>query len=61
LDGAVWATAASFALGAVASWALARGAVAMPIPWRDVGRCAAACAVMAGVVWAVRPGAGCWN
>jgi O-antigen/teichoic acid export membrane protein len=53
LDGAVWATAASYALGAVASWALLRGPAAMPLPWRDLGRCGAACAAMAIVVAAL--------
>jgi O-antigen/teichoic acid export membrane protein len=53
LDGALWATAASFAIGAAASWALSRDAVQLPLPWRDIARCAAACGIMALVVSAV--------
>jgi hypothetical protein len=48
--GAVWATAASFALGAAASWALGRGATGLPLPARDFALCGAASAVMAAVV-----------
>ena len=53
LDGAVWATAASFALGAVASWALGRGEAEMPAPLRDFALCGLASGVMAAVVWAL--------
>ena len=44
------ATAASFALGLLASVGLGRGVMAMPVPWEALLRCAAATAVMALVV-----------
>ncbi len=50
LDGAVWATAASYAVGAAASLALGRRAIALPIPWSTLGRCALASAGMAALV-----------
>lgn len=50
LSGALWATLASYLLGAVASRALGRGVVALPIPWGAVGRCIAATAAMAAAV-----------
>lgn len=48
--GAAWATAASFAVGLLASIGLGRGAVALPVPWSALLRCGAATAVMAAVV-----------
>ena len=51
LDGALWATVVSFALGLLASWGLGRGVIALPIPWGTLGKVAAAAACMAGVVW----------
>jgi len=50
LDGAVWATTASFAFGALVSYGLARGDVALPIPWNALLRCGLATAVMAVAV-----------
>lgn len=50
--GAAWSTAASFGIGLVASIALGRGPLAMPIPWDTLVRCAIACGIMA---LAVRP------
>lgn len=47
VEGAVWATLASYALGAVASAALGRTAIGLPLPLADFARTAAACAVMA--------------
>ena len=47
LNGAMWATAASYLIGAVASWALGRSVTPLPIPWDVVARCAAATAGMA--------------
>jgi len=50
LDGAMWATAASYALGAAASLALGRRVMALPVPWLELVRCGAAAAGMAAVV-----------
>jgi O-antigen/teichoic acid export membrane protein len=50
LDGAMWATTASYALGAVASVLLQRGGVRLPIPWTAVARCSLATGVMSLVV-----------
>jgi O-antigen/teichoic acid export membrane protein len=50
LDGAMWATTGSFVFGSVVSWALARGDIALPIPWDAVLRCGLATAIMALVV-----------
>ena len=47
LDGAMWATAASYLIGAVASWALGRTVMPLPIPWGALGRCSLAVAGMA--------------
>jgi O-antigen/teichoic acid export membrane protein len=46
LDGAMWATTASYAIGAVASWGLGRQVMALPIPWHDIARCGLAAAGM---------------
>ena len=46
LDGAMWATTASYAFGAVASVVLQRGGVTLPIPWREVARCGLASGIM---------------
>lgn len=48
--GACWATAASYTVGALASWGLGRGVLALPIPWRDLAKVLLACAPMAMVV-----------
>ena len=50
LDGAVWATAASYALGVVVSLALGGGGVRLPLPGVAIGRCALAAGVMAAAV-----------
>ncbi len=47
LDGAMWAAAASYAIGMAASIALARGDTALPIPWLTLGKAGAATAAMA--------------
>lgn len=47
LDGAMWATAASYAIGLLASFAIGRRVMPLPIPWGLVGRCALAAAGMA--------------
>lgn len=47
LQGALWATLASYALGALASYGLGRRALALPIPWETLGRAGLAAAVMA--------------
>jgi O-antigen/teichoic acid export membrane protein len=48
--GAALATTTSFAIGLLASIALGRSVVVMPIPWTALSRCALACGVMAGAV-----------
>jgi O-antigen/teichoic acid export membrane protein len=50
LDGAMWATLASYALGAVASFALGRRAIALPLPWATLRQALLASAAMAVVV-----------
>ena len=50
LDGAMWATAASYAIGAAASWGLGRRVMALPIPWVDLAKCGAATVGMALLV-----------
>ena len=47
LDGAMWATTASYALGAVVSVRLQRGGLSLPIPWTAIARCGLASGVMA--------------
>lgn len=53
LDGAMWATAASYAIGAVASLFMGRRVMPLPLPWLELARCGAAAAGMAGVVLAI--------
>jgi hypothetical protein len=48
--GAAIATTTSFGIGVLASIAMGRSIVAMPIPWRTLSRCGVACGVMAAVV-----------
>ena len=55
LDGAVWATAASYVVGALASWGLGRTVMPLPIPWTTVGRCVLAVAGMAVAVSLIPP------
>jgi O-antigen/teichoic acid export membrane protein len=51
LNGAVWATTAAYGLGMALSFGLSRRVLALPIPWRDLGRSGAATLVMALAVW----------
>jgi O-antigen/teichoic acid export membrane protein len=53
LQGALWATLISYALGAVASFGLGRRALALPVPWDVLARAGVAAAVMALAVGAV--------
>ncbi|RZJ37860.1 MAG: lipopolysaccharide biosynthesis protein, partial [Brevundimonas sp.] len=55
LMGAAWATAASFALGLLATMALGRRVLALPVPWEALVRCGVATAVMAVAVSLVPP------
>lgn len=50
LEGAMWATVASYALGMTASWALGRRALALPIPWLAVAQVGLASGAMAVAV-----------
>jgi O-antigen/teichoic acid export membrane protein len=50
LDGAMWATTASYAVGAIASWGLGRRVLALPLPLDTLVRTALACVPMALVV-----------
>ena len=47
LDGAVWSTAASYAVGALASWALGSRVMPLPIPLGALARCLLAAGGMA--------------
>lgn len=47
LPGALWATVASYAVGAVASFGLGRRALALPAPWETLARAGLASALMA--------------
>ncbi len=53
LDGALWATTASYALGLVASVSLGRAALPLPIPWGTLGKAGLACAAMAAALLAL--------
>lgn len=50
LQGALWATVASYGLGALASAILGRRALPLPIPWETIGKAALAAIVMAAAV-----------
>lgn len=50
IAGAMWSTAASYALGAVMSWLLGRRAMPLPLPLDVIWRGGLACAAMAVVV-----------
>jgi O-antigen/teichoic acid export membrane protein len=50
LAGALWATLASYLIGAVASCLLGRRVIALPIPWSTLARTILAAAAMAGAV-----------
>ncbi len=53
IDGAMWATAISYAVGAAASWALGRRAMPLPLPIEALWKAGAACAAMALAVLAI--------
>ncbi len=53
LQGALWATTASYALGLAASCLLGRRALVLPVPWGVLVRAGAAAAAMAAAVWVV--------
>ncbi|MNU81107.1 Polysaccharide biosynthesis protein [compost metagenome] len=55
LVGAAWATAASFAVGLLASAWIGRRILPLPIPWNALIRCSLAAGVMALVVWVLPP------
>lgn len=50
IDGAMWATAISYAVGAVASWAIGRSAMPLPLPVEALWKAGLACLAMAVVV-----------
>ena len=60
LDGALWATVASYGLGLAASIALGGRSLALPIPWRPLIQTLGATAVMALVVLQI-PALGGWS
>lgn len=53
IDGAMWATAISYSVGAVASWAIGRRAMPLPLPLEAFWKAGAGCAAMAVVVLAI--------
>ncbi len=53
--GAAWATAASFGLGLLATMALGRRVLPLPVPWEALVRCGVAAAVMAAAVSVLPP------
>jgi O-antigen/teichoic acid export membrane protein len=53
LQGALWATLASYLLGAAASYGLGRRALALPVPWGVLGKSCLAAAAMGLAVRAV--------
>ena len=57
LDGAMWATTASYAVGLLTSLALGRRCLKLPIPWATLGQCAAATALMALALSGLPPAA----
>jgi len=61
LDGALWATLASYALGLLASFGLGRRALALPIPWQTLGRSGLATTAMALVVFSLPAWGGFWE
>ena len=60
IAGAAWATAASYAFSTVISAILGRRAIALPVPWAVIGRCALAAGIMAAAVQAL-PASGGWS
>ena len=61
LDGALWATLASYGLGLIASLGLGRRALALPIPWSTLGRTGLATAAMVVVVLNIPAWGGFWE
>lgn len=55
IAGAMWSTAASYAVGAGASWLLGRQAMPLPVPLDVVWRAALGCAAMAAAVTRIPP------
>lgn len=53
IDGAMWSTAISYAVGAVASWSLGRRAMPLPLPLEALWKGGAGCVAMAVVVLAI--------
>lgn len=51
--GAALATALSYGVGLIASWAMGRRAASLPIPWEALARCGIATAMMSAAVWLV--------
>jgi O-antigen/teichoic acid export membrane protein len=55
IDGAMWSTAISYTVGAVASWALGRRAMPLPLPLEALWKGGAGCLAMALAVLALPP------
>ncbi|MDP3853924.1 lipopolysaccharide biosynthesis protein [Phenylobacterium sp.] len=53
IEGALWSTVISYALGVVVAIAMARKVMPLPLPWRVIGEALAAAAVMALAVSAI--------
>ena len=53
LDGALWATTASYGVGAIAAWVLGRNAQPLPVPWDTLAKAGGACLLMAAVLLAL--------
>jgi O-antigen/teichoic acid export membrane protein len=53
LQGAMWATLASYVLGAAASAGLGRFSLPLPLPWRAFAKAGFATAIMGAAVWLV--------
>ncbi|WP_426033219.1 polysaccharide biosynthesis C-terminal domain-containing protein [Caulobacter sp. DWP3-1-3b2] len=53
LDGALWSTAASYAIGAIGAGVLGRRVCPLPVPWSSLLKAGVACALMGAVVLAV--------
>jgi O-antigen/teichoic acid export membrane protein len=51
LQGALWATLASYGIGVAVSYALGRRSLALPMPWSTLARAALASAGMGAAVW----------
>jgi O-antigen/teichoic acid export membrane protein len=53
LDGALWSTAASYGVGAVAAAILGGSVCPLPVPWASLAKSGLACALMAAAVLVV--------